>query len=467
MQRHRQLRYPCGQCHKAFTYKHVLNRHFKNKHANERYQCDECGKLFVQKAGVVTHKKTVHAPGRKSAAEKLVSPKCNVCNKAFRFESTLRRHIEGIHNKSKFMCQYCGKSYTQNGHLLYHIKMRHSATMDFPCVICDKQFAYRYQLKKHMNNSHQIPNARIEEADNYTVHTLTPDGISNQGNEDQDQSGNAPSTSSPDDEDQGQSGNAPSTSTQVGEDQGQSGNAPSTSTQVSEDQDKSSNAPSTSSQVHEGQAKSDSEENRKCHVCFKVFKSKSVMNRHVESIHNKTKFVCQFCGKEYSQNGHLLYHIKMQHNTHKDYICIICCKHFAYKYQFKKHMKCSHQITDAQLQTSDNYPINTLGTQEGLAAYIDDSGGLSTNIDQRGGLNTNIDHSGGLNTNIVHSGGINTNIDHSGGINTNIDASGGLNTNININVEQNQSDSKPVVLGDQNHFQVLGAYTQIVHSDHL
>ncbi len=81
-----------------------------------------------------------------------VSPfMCSLCNKVFKDNAHLKRHVDGVHlKKRQHICSLCGLAYLQKDHLNDHMKM-HTGVKAFACQVCGKRFAKKHNLQQHMN----------------------------------------------------------------------------------------------------------------------------------------------------------------------------------------------------------------------------------------------------------------------------------------------------------------------------
>ena len=66
---------------------------------------------------------------------------CSQCGKLFGRNSDLRRHVEGVHEKSTAVkCTICQKIYTSPDHLKVHVRSVHEKVKLHHCTFCDKSF---------------------------------------------------------------------------------------------------------------------------------------------------------------------------------------------------------------------------------------------------------------------------------------------------------------------------------------
>ena len=80
---------------------------------------------------------------------------CAFCSKKFAYKENVKVHINTVHMVRKYSCKYCGKTYSRPQTLKGHIKVYHEGHR-FKCTKtnCNESFQRKDQLKAHMM-SHQ------------------------------------------------------------------------------------------------------------------------------------------------------------------------------------------------------------------------------------------------------------------------------------------------------------------------
>ena len=84
---------------------------------------------------------------------------------------------------------------------------------------------------------------------------------------------------------------------------------------------------------------------RRCDVCDKVFANRSVLYRHMKTVHHARNYACDVCSKAFKQKGHVKEHKGAVHGYGKliGHPCDICSKRFSRKRNARKHMKTVHK----------------------------------------------------------------------------------------------------------------------------
>ena len=74
------------------------------------------------------------------------------CGKVYSFKSALRRHIQVVHQKVRYICPIsgCKTDFGQKQHLKLHIKAQHHNERPHKCPHCSESFKASYTLKCHI-----------------------------------------------------------------------------------------------------------------------------------------------------------------------------------------------------------------------------------------------------------------------------------------------------------------------------
>ena len=111
------------------------------------------------------HIKDVHGKPKEVHYEKLElsengQVKCLECNKTYSSIQTARVHRKYVHmskqNDRKFICKLCNKDFAVKGYMKRHVKTVHTSPTAFKCVVCPKNFKLKRSLDSHMNNCHGV-----------------------------------------------------------------------------------------------------------------------------------------------------------------------------------------------------------------------------------------------------------------------------------------------------------------------
>ena len=160
-----QFLYPCNQCGKQIKTKEELKSHIKYKHTTEKlFQCEKCARNFKTDGLLKSHAKRVHEEHEKAT--------CKLCNKILKNSHTLKQHMATIHSdaeRTKYMCDDCGKSLTSKLALQYH-KLQHLSESEkeqlklleneLPKISCPHPGCDYTTIKKALMHSH---NRRMHE----------------------------------------------------------------------------------------------------------------------------------------------------------------------------------------------------------------------------------------------------------------------------------------------------------------
>ncbi|OWR50022.1 putative zinc finger protein 99 [Danaus plexippus plexippus] len=135
----------------AATHRYHKEKHHSNK---PRIECADCDKTFSHRAGLMNHRLTFHEYQNKFP--------CNVCNKIFRWKTSLKRHLkkhnESKDNRSKAFCAKCDIVFSSVCSLQRHLRnsLKHvtSDQLKFICDHCNHRFADKTKLRDHIEEKH-------------------------------------------------------------------------------------------------------------------------------------------------------------------------------------------------------------------------------------------------------------------------------------------------------------------------
>ena len=118
----------CDVCGKIFDESLALKKHYSDEHLTENILCDKCDKVFFTKEVLKEHQFMAHE-----------DVKCGKCDKTFSNQK-LREHVE-----NRVSCKTCKIKLCNDDLLANHTKLHKS----YKCEICLKAFNYESGLLYH------------------------------------------------------------------------------------------------------------------------------------------------------------------------------------------------------------------------------------------------------------------------------------------------------------------------------
>lgn len=132
--------YSCDLCQMTFSDKGACNSHIRTHTGEERQACEICGVIFSKKQKLKYHMRTHTGENLKS---------CLICNKAFTHSYALNSHLRTHQKKGQYMCYLCKQGFMLSGKALYAHLMWHG-TEEFACHRCNKKFRFQRLLNRHI-----------------------------------------------------------------------------------------------------------------------------------------------------------------------------------------------------------------------------------------------------------------------------------------------------------------------------
>ena len=251
------IRYQCVVCEKGFQWKCLLKRHMQRRHSDERDITDPDA-TDVQPTNCSNVKKQLSTKDRKQK-----SHQCVVCEKDFKWKYDLRSHMQLQHSGERpFQCEVCDKRFNQTSHLRKHLAT-HTRDRPFQCKDCDKSYTRRCDLKIHL-----------------LLHT-----------------GERPFKC-----------------------------------------DVCSMSFARSFTLKEHLRLHTGERPFKCNICDQRFRRKNTYQFHLVKHSGENPFMCEICSKCFMRRGILTRHLRT-HNDDMPFQCTACGKRFKEKYQLTSHLR--------------------------------------------------------------------------------------------------------------------------------
>uniref|UniRef100_A0A3B3Z7C8 C2H2-type domain-containing protein n=1 Tax=Periophthalmus magnuspinnatus TaxID=409849 RepID=A0A3B3Z7C8_9GOBI len=335
---YRAIIHRCSQCNMSFEKVSALEVHLR-LHPGP-FTCEICHKNISQKRAYQQHLR-MHTQKKPY--------KCSVCKRSFKQSCHLKQHMF-IHTGEKpFSCSYCGRGFRQQNSLMRHVLSRHSEYKPFKCS--DIRSDQIIKEEEQINNEQEVdPPIKVQYP------------ISADENR-QDQSGEQC-----DGEEPGCSADGQTYSCSDGDDSidwrflvdttpicNEQGDNASPMEYLSEHRDdlhrctqcfksfKSKKSLAKHLKIHVRQVfKSKSKEGKPkrhmCPVCKRRFSRKRHMNEHMRSHTGETPFSCSYCDTRFRYRYSLVRHILTKHSEDKPYSCSVCQKGFVERGLYEYHM---------------------------------------------------------------------------------------------------------------------------------
>uniref|UniRef100_A0A182M8Z9 Uncharacterized protein n=1 Tax=Anopheles culicifacies TaxID=139723 RepID=A0A182M8Z9_9DIPT len=182
----------CGGCNLKFDHPFYYRTHCSVFHdpgfslTIRKYHCKVCGAAVLGKENIMKHAEKLH--DGKGAYQ------CQFCQKFFLRLNYLEMHrtygCSANPQRTRPLCDFCGRKFCQPQKLKVHIKRMHSdmadVLRDFQCKLCSKLLGSRAALQRHSKEVHSRNSAVVscprcqklfQNRSNLKIHMLTHSGV--------------------------------------------------------------------------------------------------------------------------------------------------------------------------------------------------------------------------------------------------------------------------------------------------
>ena len=146
----------CDGCGMTFTSVTTMEKH-KAEVDHEKSTCAVCGMTFefFQMIKYKNHMMYAHNPEKREEFRRKFT--CKYCDKTMSNLTTLKIHIDSIHEKKEeYKCDQCDYKTFNKNNINNHKNHVHEKKFNFPCKFCDMKFRANRDRVKHMKSAHNV-----------------------------------------------------------------------------------------------------------------------------------------------------------------------------------------------------------------------------------------------------------------------------------------------------------------------
>lgn len=138
--------YVCDKCTKEYHTKREIAHHMRHRHITREFVCTEknCGQKFS----------LLRAYRHHVSKHTLTKWICEYCAKSFNTKYKLTLHLRSHTNVRPFKCSQCTASFKQQTDLNTHLRSIHSNDRPFTCTDCGLSFKIPNSLRSHRKRMH-------------------------------------------------------------------------------------------------------------------------------------------------------------------------------------------------------------------------------------------------------------------------------------------------------------------------
>ncbi|XP_073983439.1 uncharacterized protein isoform X2 [Rhodnius prolixus] len=138
--------FQCFPCNKIFKSARQLNAHYIShfEHKN-KYEmvCKVCSQVITPDITMSEHMDEEHCSNKNHI--------CMLCDKAFRFKSSLMEHVNSHTMLMSHCCKICRRYFDSAEGLDNHVKSHRAVKREYTCRQCGQKFTSKYSCWAHLN----------------------------------------------------------------------------------------------------------------------------------------------------------------------------------------------------------------------------------------------------------------------------------------------------------------------------
>ncbi|XP_053401417.1 uncharacterized protein LOC123550620 isoform X2 [Mercenaria mercenaria] len=301
--------YKCSMCPRTFKFYRTFRCHEIVHTKAVTFTCHLCQRLFAREVNLQSHLELHKKKGSMKPTEERSEHKteeknyqCKHCEKTFRYQQGLKRHITEQHEENaKVPCPICGKLFKSEQNVQRHSKIH---VGPFTCPHCIKVFTERSEYNDHIKSEHADLMYPCKECDAilpskkaFVSHVKTQHSNSDELME---------------------------------------GIKDKKCTVCDKKFDKKTDL-ENHMVIHSA------ERTQECPACHKKYKLLHTLERHIKDVHNNdVVFTCSECDEEFEVKTKLDLHVKLFHTG--NYQCLTCYEEFPERSLLEEHQFQNHDF---------------------------------------------------------------------------------------------------------------------------
>ena len=143
----KQYNYVCETCNRKCGKPSELKRHIEFAHQGIKiFSCDMCDHRVSSKVLLPVHKFAKHGVPMPFS--------CEICAKGFPSSTLVNFHVKKDHDKVRHKCTVCSREFGVKSSMKRHMEMVHQCMKPYKCPECEISFGYKHSMDRHYTSVH-------------------------------------------------------------------------------------------------------------------------------------------------------------------------------------------------------------------------------------------------------------------------------------------------------------------------